>query len=105
MQLNKVVRYLLLGLFVIFLIAVRAFESQLFYDPFLSYFKSEFYNLPYPQYNSTFLFLNLSFRYFVNSFLSLGIIFFIFNDSSIVKFSGLLLFLFWIVLLVLMFFY
>ena len=34
------------------LVLVRAFEDQLFYDPFLDYFKADFNALPLPKFNS-----------------------------------------------------
>jgi len=85
------------------LVAIRALENQLFYDPFIAYFKTEYSQLPYPKYDSSFLFLNLIFRYAMNGIISLSIIYVIFKDVSMIKFSAFLLFLFLIILLFLMF--
>lgn len=74
----------------LFLIAIRAFENNLFYDPFLNYFKSEFTNLAFPKINIIKLFLSLGFRYYLNSIISLAILYLIFRDAKIVKFAMIL---------------
>lgn len=81
------------------LVSIRAFEDDLFYDPFINYFKEEFSHLKYPNYNEIPLFLNWIFRYFLNSIFSLAIIYVIFQEVRIVKFSALLLTLFLVFLL------
>lgn len=81
------------------LILIRAFENQLFYDPFLLYFKAES-TAAYPEINSTKLYLNLFFRYFLNSIISLAILFVVFKDRALVKFSGILYLFFFMLLLI-----
>ncbi|MES2811932.1 MAG: exosortase F system-associated protein [Bacteroidota bacterium] len=85
------------------LIVVRALENTLFYDPFIGYFKAEYSDLPYPQFDSFLFYLNLIFRFTLNSVISVLILYVIFDDISIIKFSGSLLLLFMIVLLFSMF--
>ncbi|MGL2987234.1 exosortase F system-associated membrane protein [Flavobacterium sp. RSSA_27] len=100
---NKV--KLVLGLLLVFLLAlIREFETQLFYDPFLTFFKSEYATLPFPKYEPFRLFLGLLLRYGLNSLLSLALLYVIFEDRDIVKFSGVLFAVFFVVLL-LAFFY
>jgi exosortase F-associated protein len=82
---------------------VRFFETTLFYDPFLVFFKGEFHNLPLPQYNNFQLFIGLFFRYLLNSLLSLGIIYVVFKKTALVQFAGILYAIFF-VLLILAFF-
>lgn len=89
----------LLGL----LVSIRAFEDDWFYDPFINYFKEEFTHLKYPNYNEALIFVNWMFRYFLNSVLSVAIIYVIFQEVQMVKFSAFLLSLFLIVLLLVMF--
>ena len=80
-----------LGLvFVVLLATVRAYENQLFYDPFLNYFKSDFNALPLPSYNPFWLFIGLLFRYGLNSMLSLGLIYVLFRDATMIKFASFL---------------
>ncbi len=90
-------------LLVFALALIRFFESKLFYDPFLLFFKSEFQNKPLPEYNSFKLYLNLSFRYFLNSIISLGIIYVLFQSKPILKLSLWLYLLFFVILIVLLF--
>jgi exosortase F-associated protein len=80
-----------LGLvFVVLLATVRAYENQLFYDPFLIYFKSDFNVLPLPSYNPFWLFIGLLFRYGLNTMLSLGLIYVLFRDVTMIKFASFL---------------
>ncbi len=82
---------------------IRGFETQLFYDPFLNYFKNDFKDLPYPEFNGLKLFFGLLFRYFLNSFLSLLLIYILFQNRDILKFS-LIVYVFFLLLLFGMFF-
>ena len=92
-------------LFLVGLLAlIRAFEDQLFYDPFLDYFKSDFANLPLPIFNPFQLFFGLLFRYSLNTFVSLGIIYVLFKDVQMVKFA-LVLYYFFFMLLIISFFF
>lgn len=77
---------------------IRAFETKLFYDPFLNYFKNDFHSQSYPQVETSKLFLGLFFRYLLNSVLSLILIYAVFKDLDIFKFSLLIYTLFLVVL-------
>jgi exosortase F-associated protein len=85
------------------LVAIRAFENVLFYDPFTVYFKSEFSQSLYPDCDRGLLFAHWIFRYVLNSVVSLGILYVIFKDKSIVRFSLVLFVFFLIILLMAMF--
>jgi exosortase F-associated protein len=78
--------FFLIGL----LICIRLFEDQLFYDPFLAYFKSEYTHAKLPQFNVFKLFFSLGIRFYFNSVISLFLLYMIFKDTKIVKFSMLL---------------
>lgn len=73
---------------VLLLILIRAFEETLFYDPFLSYFKDEYAHLPFPQINIVKLFLSLAIRFYLNSMISLFLLYVLFKDTKIVKFTA-----------------
>ena len=100
-------RYKFQILSVIFLVmslaCLRAFEQELFYDPFLSYFKEESANLPFPSFENFKLFLSLGFRYFLNTLISLGIIYAVFKDFGMTKFAAFLYVFFFITLISLFF--
>lgn len=96
-------RVFLVGILLFLLVLVRAYESFLFYDPFLLYFKSDFNSMVYPTYDLFPFITNLLFRYGLNTCLSLGIIFALFQDKQMIKFIAFLYFTFFIILLILFF--
>lgn len=91
-------------LLVCLLAAVRAFEDNLFYDPFLFYFKGDYRVLPLPEFNVLQLFLSMLFRFSLNTVFSLGIIYFLFKDKEMVKFASMLYLLFFLILICVFFF-
>ena len=97
--LNPKISIAIATLFIILLVLIRTYEDSLFYDPFLDYFKSEYYNLPLPKVHNFQLFINLFFRYFLNSILSLAIIFVAFKDVDALKFASVLYLVFFIFLI------
>lgn len=82
-------RYRIAGISVLVLLLalIRYFESLLFYDPLLQFFHSDYLQDNTPYFESTELLLNVFYRFFVNSFLSLAIIYVAFLDKSILRFS------------------
>lgn len=86
-----------------FLILIRAFENQLFYDPFLHYFKRDYQQAPLPEYNGGLLFLGLLFRFVLNAILSLGILYCFFKDREMISFASVLYALLFIILIVVFF--
>lgn len=102
--LNNKSRIIQLVFLVGFLVLIRAFEDQLFYDPFLVYFKNDFANLPLPIFNVFHLFFGLLFRYTLNTVLSLGIIYILFKDILMVKFALVLYYFFFMILIISFFF-
>ena len=102
--LNNKLRFVLFLFLVVLLVLVRAFENQLFYDPFLDFFKKDFTMLRLPNFDSTQLFFGLLFRYFLNTAFSLGIIYIFFKDLTTLRFS-FILYLFFFGILIVTFFY
>lgn len=78
------------GLLVLFgmLILIRTFENELFYDPYLTFFKNDYLYIDNPRREVLKLTLFIALRYFLNSIISLGIIFIFFKDKSVLKFSS-----------------
>lgn len=101
---NHKVRIALALLFVVALVLIRAYEDSLFYDPFLDYFKGDYYNLPIPEIDNLQLIFDFFFRYFLNTALSLAIIYVLFKDIDAVKFASVLYFIFFVMLLAAFFF-
>jgi len=99
---NKYIRFLGVGFLFFLLILVRAFASELFYDPFILYFKNDYLHKPIPDYDTANLYVNIFFRYLLNAIISIGIIFILFQNQFLkfslqfylVAFAILILFLF-----------
>ncbi|KDN55437.1 exosortase F system-associated membrane protein [Flavobacterium seoulense] len=68
-------------------VLVRFYEDELFYDPFLNYFRGDYNQMPLPEFDFSKLSLSLLFRYTVNMLISLGLIYVIFKDKMMVRFS------------------
>ncbi|RTY86726.1 exosortase F system-associated membrane protein [Flavobacterium sp. RSP15] len=102
--LNNKVRVLQFLFFVVLLVLVRAFENQLFYDPFLDFFKKDFAKLPLPSFNVVQLFYGLLFRYTLNTAISLGIIYVLFKEIMMVKFAFVLYYFLFMILMVAFFY-
>lgn len=99
---NKM-KILLIVLLIALFAVIRMFENQLFYDPFLDFFKSEFQLLPLPTFSGFRLFLSLFLRYLLNSIVSLAIIYVAFKEVELVKFSAVLYGIFFVILTIVFF--
>mgnify|MGYP001412724457 FL=1 len=94
------IRILLICFLFLLLFVVRGFASVLFYDPLIDYFQNDYLYTKMPKINSWHLVVDMLFRYSLNSFLSLGIIWLIFKRKDYVQFSGLFFILSFIILIV-----
>ena len=94
---NKMKVFFVVAL-VLLLAAVRAFENSLFYDPFSGYFKNDYLNLPFPVFDGFRLFIGMTFRYFLNTIISLAIIYALFKDLKLTQFASILYIIFFIIL-------
>ncbi|MFY7741659.1 MAG: exosortase F system-associated membrane protein [Flavobacterium sp.] len=99
----KIIDFIFIAICVLALAFIRFFEEKLFYDPFLNYFKNDYLNLPFPDFNGIRLFLSLLFRYVLNTSLSIAVIYFLFKDVSITKFTSVLYLLVFFILIGLFF--
>ena len=101
--LDKKWRSLTFIVLIVLLVMVRVFENELFYDPFLDFFKKDFENLTLPVVNHAKLALGLFMRYGFNSLLSLFLIYIVYQDFDLVKFISVV-YAFLFVVLMLCFF-
>ncbi|QED38179.1 exosortase F system-associated protein [Antarcticibacterium arcticum] len=85
-------RYRIVGisLLVGMLVFIRYFEARIFYDPLLEFYHSDYLKDTTPNFETLELLLNVFYRFFLNSIISLAIIYVAFLDKSILKFSFLL---------------
>lgn len=98
---SKVLTYLTIVVLVTLLVLIRVFEQQLFYDPFLAFFQNDYLYMDSPRREVFKLTAFTSFRFLINTVLSLGILFAIFKDVSIIKFSALIYGVAYVVLMLL----
>ena len=96
----KLTRYIFVFILLIVLVAIRGFEDQLFYDPYLTFFESDYLYIDSPRREVAKLVFFTSLRFLLNTLASLGIIYFIFNDKAMIKFSVLLYVIAYILLLI-----
>ena len=85
---HKSVKYMLVFLCFVGMALVRFRESELFYDPLIAFFKSDYRNLVLPEMHSGKWMLHLAFRYVLNAGLGLLVLWLVFKDRSILTFSG-----------------
>lgn len=78
-------RWLLVLIGICGLIGIRALEDRIFYDPFLTYFKSADQSALFPDYQLSKLILSYLFRFLLNTFFSLWIIHFLFQNKEWTK--------------------
>lgn len=85
---SKSVKYLLLFLLTALLILIRWFENELFYDPYLTFFHNDYLYIDSPRREVFKLVAFTVLRYVLNGLVSLAILYVVFKDRSIVKFSA-----------------
>ena len=101
---NRVTKLVLVALLGCLLIAIRGFEDSLFYDPFLSFYKSTESDKLLPEFESFKLIANIAWRYLLNTTISLGILWVIFQKIEIIKITVLLYMVIFVALLLAFYF-
>lgn len=84
---DKKYRIILIIILFFVLVLIRAFAPNLFYDPFIVYFKNDYLYETVPVFSGSKLLINLFFRYSLNSLISLLIIYVAFQNRNFVLFS------------------
>ncbi|SDS51685.1 exosortase F-associated protein [Gramella sp. MAR_2010_147] len=79
-----------IGILIFLLAVIRLFEQDLFYDPLILFFKSDYLLGIIPPMDMAKLMFNLSLRFCLNTIISLTIIYVSFRDINILKFSAVL---------------
>jgi len=101
-QMKKTFSVLLIILLFVMLAVVRQYQDALFYDPLINFFKLSFTSLPLPDLLVPKFYAHLTFRFLLNTLLSLGILWFLFKKWEIIKISALMYLLFFVALMGLM---
>jgi len=96
----KLTRYILIVLLFLVLVAIRAFENNLFYDPYLRFFENDYLYIDNPRREISKLVFFTSLRFLLNAGVSLGILYLFFMDKSIIKFSVIIYSLAYVLLMI-----
>ncbi|OAB79793.1 exosortase F system-associated membrane protein [Cochleicola gelatinilyticus] len=102
---NKILKIGFLALLGFGFLVIRMFEESLFYDPLLAFFRSDYSQQSLPDMNTFKLIANIGFRFFLNTVLSLAVLFVLFQKKGILLFSVVMYILFFGVLLLLFLFF
>ncbi|MBD3892109.1 exosortase F system-associated membrane protein [Olleya marilimosa] len=97
---TKFYKYLLVAFLFILLALIRWFENELFYDPYLLFFHNDYLYMDSPRQEVFKLVINTSFRYLLNTILSLVILYVFFKEKSLIKFSSVIYLVSYILLIV-----
>jgi exosortase F-associated protein len=92
-------KYILLFVLFSLLILIRVFEDVLFYDPYLMFFQNDYLYIDSPRREVLKVTLFTTLRYVLNSAISLGILYVVFKDKSIIKFSAIIFALAFVILI------
>jgi len=87
---SKIFKLIIIGVLFLLLGTVRVFENELFYDPFILFYKRLHYIKETPDFNIIKALVHTFFRYSINSLLSISILFIAFRKKEILRFSGIL---------------
>ena len=86
---GKYSKYIGIAFVFLLLALVRWFQNELFYDPYLLFFQNDYLYIDSPRQETLKLVANTALRFFINTILSLIVLYLFFKDVSIIKFSSL----------------
>ncbi len=84
---HKTIRIIITLFCVVLLVLIRAYAPELFYDPLILFFKNSSGNLTLPEFDLLGLLLNTSVRFWMNTLISLTILWFVFSSKEVVRLS------------------
>ena len=87
---KAVLKVIFIGILFCVLTSIRFFELQLFYDPLIEFFHGNYLNGITPEFEFWKLVLHTTFRFLLNTSISLLILYIAFKDLGILKFSAVL---------------
>lgn len=94
---RTLIKLLLIGGLVALLVLIRLYEYRFFYDPFMYFFEQAFQSGSTLTF-TTDMFFNVFLRFFLNTLISLTILWVAFQNWSIIKFAALIYAVFFVVL-------
>ncbi|WP_282072716.1 exosortase F system-associated membrane protein [Polaribacter atrinae] len=97
---NTYIKIALAILLFLLLFVVRSASSNLFYDPLMEYFKNDYLYKNIDQIDVWRLMLHMLYRYVLNSVITLGLIWVLFERKDYLKFSTFFLMIAFVLLMV-----
>lgn len=97
---NKYLKIALALILFLLLFVVRSVASKLFYDPLIVYFKNDYLYKNIQNIDVWRLLINMLYRYVLNSAISLGLIWVLFQRKDYLKFSSFFLLIAFVILIV-----
>lgn len=97
---SNILKYSLVFILFLMLVCIRFFENELFYDPYLQFFENDYLYIDSPRRETFKLVAYTTLRYVLNSIISLGVLYVVFKNKSIIKFSILVYVFAYLVLLI-----
>ncbi|ARV06690.1 exosortase F system-associated protein [Polaribacter sp. SA4-10] len=97
---NSYIKIGLLSILFLLLFVIRGYEAELFYDPLIVYFQNDYLYTKMPEISVWHLVVDMLYRYVLNSLISIGIIWVIFERKDYIKFTGFFLMLASMILIV-----
>ena len=87
---KKVIKYGIVILLISLLVLIRVFENTLFYEPYLLFFQNDYLYIDHPRREVLKLTSFTTLRYVLNSIISLSILYVVFRELKMIKFSILI---------------
>lgn len=81
------------------LVAIRVYQESLFYDPLINFFKTDHSTHLLPEMDTVKLLGNLALRFWMNTLVSLGILWLLFRKKEIIKMSAILFIVVFVILM------
>ena len=97
---HRITKTIIVFFLVGILVLIRGFEEVLFYDPLIPFFKSVQSYDSLPQFETLKLLVNVVMRFLLNSAVSLGVLWVLFQNKDIIKLSGLMYSVLFVVLFI-----
>jgi len=94
---SKIISILIL---IALLVSIRGFESDLFYDPLIQFFKTDHTTGSLPTFDTLKLLGSISLRYIANTILSLAVLCILFRERGIIKLSVMIFLIFFVILMI-----
>lgn len=85
---NKTFKIIVIGVLFLLLMMIRILEKNIFYDPFITFFKSDFIKEDLPDFELAKLLWSTTLRYIINAVLSIFVLYIAFQKKNVLKFSG-----------------